>query len=194
MIRLKVGEPLHPGIAGYELGFHYNYTAGGHTLIVSSEHPAPWEIDHVRLGRSMFAVNLHEEALLIHAKFGDCPWEMAHYNWWINPPVMRPDPIADLENLKRGVTINACLVNASNGLVEATRSVRLSLEFSFSLLTSVGMQARQAFDPWHYIELVKKTATRFREDGRMIEDALCICTGDFSLPDHLGEGSPHIFH
>jgi hypothetical protein len=192
MVRLKVGAPLHPGVIGYEQGVHYNYTAGGHTLIMSSLRPTPSEIDNVRDRPSVFAVNLCEEALFLLAKFGDSPWKMAHYNWWLNPPVMRPDPIADLENLNGGVAINACLVNASNGLIEALRAVRLSLEFSFSLLSSVELQARQAFDPWHYLDLVEKTSTKYREGNRVIEEALCVCTGDSCLTDRVADGLPHV--
>lgn len=192
MLRLRVGYPLRPGATSYVQGVHYNYTAGVHTLLVSTNNPSPSDIENFQTGSPIFAVTQEKEALFIYFRFGNSSWRWAHYNWWINPPVMRPDPVNDLHGLCGGICVNACLVNASNGLIEALRAVRLSSDFSISLLRRVTIQSREAFDPWHYLETVEKNRAMHGESGPAIEQSICMCVGDCSLPDFLTSGDTHI--
>jgi hypothetical protein len=188
MRRLKIGEPLHTGGTGFEEGVHYNYTPGGHTLTLSTMNPGPSEIYDVRKGQSVFALGVAEEALFLFAKFGDGSWQVANYNWWINPPVMRPDPTDDLQRLRDGLSLNVCLVSASNGLVEALRSVRLSLEFGSFLLGSIEQQARRPFDPWHYLDVVEKATARYRDESSIMREVTCLCIADVSFADSMSGG------
>jgi hypothetical protein len=184
MQRIRVGEPFHPGVTGYEEAIHYNYTTGGHTLILSRNDPGLSEIYDVRKGQTTFALGLADEVLFLFGKFGDQSWQMAHYNWWINPPVMRPDPMNDLHSLNGGFSVNVCLINASNGLVAALRSVNLSDDFSSCLLGSVERQIHHSFDPMHYLEVVEKTRGKYLDEGSIITDSICVCVIDDSFADH----------
>ncbi len=185
MIRLKVGDFLHPGVTSFEEGVHYNYSFGGHTLTIAAKDPSLSEIAEVQVKQSMFALDIVDEAVILLSKFGGAPWRFAHYNWWINAPVMRPDPLSDLEKLHGGVlSINVCLVNSSNGFVEALRAVFLSHELSFLLLQNVALQTRSAFDPFHYLDVIERTHRKFRDTNSVLADAICVCTGDVLLMDY----------
>ncbi|MFH0824283.1 MAG: hypothetical protein V2B18_16135 [Pseudomonadota bacterium] len=62
-----------------------------------------------RVPRREFALSATDEAIFFLLRFGDDPWHAADYNWWINPPVMRPDPLADLAGLKGGLPMSVRL-------------------------------------------------------------------------------------
>jgi len=191
MRRLKVGIPLHPEATGFEEGVHYNYTPGGHTLTLSMKEPRTSEIAEVQLGQPAFAVGTVDEVLFLLAKFGDSPWRVAHYSWWLNPPVMRPDPLADIRALKAGISLSlcVCLVNASNGFVKALRAVKFTREFSLSLLRRVEIQTRHRFDPWHYLHVVEKMKGDYPDGSNMIHDGLCVCSADLK-PMHSVTARP----
>lgn len=188
MIRLRVGEPFHPGVTGFAEGTHYNYNPFGHTLTLSIQHPSESEIEEIRERRPSFALIDSGAALFVLTRFSDLTWRAAAYNWWINPPAMRPDPIYDLEALNGGISIKACLVDASTGLVEVLRAVRLSHEFGSALLRIVESQTRKAFNVWEYLEKVRETSLKSWEEQRVIADALCLCVADPELQeDFLSE-------
>lgn len=195
MIRLKVGDFLHPGVTSFEEGVHYNYSFGGHTLTIAAKDLSISQIAEVQVKQSMFALEIVDEAVILLSKFGGAPWRFAHYNWWINAPVMRPDPISDLEKLDGGVlSINVCLVNSTNGFVEALRPVFLSHELSFLLLQNVAMQTRYVFDPWHYLEVIERTRRKFRDTNSILADAICVCTGDVLLMDYISDRECRLYN
>ncbi|MGC8602720.1 MAG: hypothetical protein ACP5VS_03410 [Desulfomonilaceae bacterium] len=195
MIRLKIGDFLHPGISGYEEGVHYNYSLGGHTLTIATKDASLSEISAVQVRQSMFALEIVDEAIILLSKFGGSPWRFSHYNWWINAPAMRPDPLADLENLHNGVLwINVCVVNSSSGFVEALRTVYLSHEFSFLLLRNVELQTRYAFDPCHYLDVIERTTRKFRDTNSVTADAVCMCAGDVFLWDYDAPGQSRLYN
>ncbi|AFM27766.1 hypothetical protein [Desulfomonile tiedjei] len=181
MQRIRVGQPFHPGVTGYEEAIHYNYTTGGHTLILSTKNPDLSLIYDIRKGPATLALGLDEEVLFFFGRFGDQSWQKAHYNWWINPPIMRPDPMDDFHNLKDGVSLNVGLINASNGLVAALRSVKISGDFSRCLLGSVEQQIRHPFDPMHYLEVVEKSRGKYLDESSILNDSICLSVIDDSL-------------
>jgi hypothetical protein len=192
MIQLKVGDYLNPGVTSFEDGVHYNYTLGCHTLTIAVKDPSISEIAEVQVKQSMFALEIVDEAVILLSKFGGAPWRFAHYNWWINAPVMRADPVSDLKGLNNGgFWINVCLVNSLNGFIEALRSVYLSHELSFLLLQNVAIQTHCVFDPWHYLEVIERTSRKFRDTNSILSDAICVCAGDVVLANYasaLGHG------
>lgn len=185
MRRLKVGLPLQQGATDFEEGVHYNYTPGGHMLTLSRKNPGRSEIHDVQRAQSTFALRIANEALFLLARFGDCPWRVAHYNWWINPPIMRPDPLTDLQSLDGGVSVSVCLVNASDGIVEALRAVRLPYRFSYLLVENVELQSRHRFDPYDYLATVEDAKRKYPDGSSMVADAICVCTADFELADRV---------
>jgi hypothetical protein len=192
MRRLKLGEPLYPGVAGFEEGVHYNYTPGGHMLTLSVRNPSASEVDAIRAGQWEFALSATDEAILVLARFDDQPWRIADYNWWINPPVMRPDPPADLARLNGGLPLSVCLVDAANAIVQALRLVRLSPEFASLLFEKVELQTRRAFDPCRYMEAVLKIRTGFRDGGGTVPGILCVCHAGWESEHPPSSSIPHV--
>jgi hypothetical protein len=190
MRRIRVGLPLVPKLRGYQEGVHYNYTPGGHTLTISMKEPTSPDVEAVRRGQASFALICREEAIFILSRFGHLPWKVSHYNWWINPPVMRPDPWADMERLNGGVATSVCLVNASDGVVAALRVVTLSHELSRLLLELVQVQARPPFDPWRYLDVVEQTCAESLKPERLLRETLCMCVADFPEWDSFDAAGP----
>lgn len=189
METLRVGQPLIPGIRGYEVGVHYNFTAGGHSLRMVTKDPTAGEVQSVQQGRACLALTRKEDVIFILSRFGDLPWKVAHYNWWINPPVMRPDPWDDERRLNgRGVQMSVCLVNATDGLVQALRAVRLSEELSSMLMKLVQNQMRPPFDPWRYLEVVNYTLTGGINIDDLLRGAVGMCVGDLPPWNAFGDG------
>jgi hypothetical protein len=194
MTRIRVGLPLVPGVEGYEEGVHYNYTPGGHDLRVSIKEPGPSEVQAVQRGPAVFALASREDALFILSRFGDLPWRAAHYNWWINPPVLRPDPWADMDRLAGGFQASVCLVDASTGILEALRTVRLSLELSRLFIRMVQVQMAPPFDPWRYLEIVEQTRREDFNAGNLLKEAVCMCAADLPVLKPLYPGPQSTFH
>jgi len=178
MRRLKVGDQLYEGVAGFEEGTHYNYTLAGHTLIISIKNPLPEHITAVSGGEAVFGLATRDRTAFVLCRFGNLPWRIAHYNWWINPPVLRPDPWGDLETVDSGVYVTVTLVDAADGIVKALRLVRLAKEFSRMFLLTVETQTKPSFDPWRYLEVVESVIHGDPEIAALLRQAVCVCTCD----------------
>ena len=175
MHTIRSGDPLAFGVTGFAEGTHYNYTRGGHSLILSIKDPSPSEVAAVKAGDAVFCLTTREEAVFLVCRFGDLPWRVAHYNWWINPMMVRPDPQTD-SRLASNVSLGTMLVDASHGTICALRSLKLSPEFSDVLLSSVEAQMKPRFDPWRYLEVVD-AALREHPGGKgLLKEAACLCT------------------
>ncbi len=174
---VKVGMPFIQGLTSLEEDTYYNYTPGGHTLILSAVNPTRDEIEAVQEHEAVFGLFLKEATLFVLAKFGRLPWNASYYNWWINAPVMRPDPWLDLHDLSGGISVSVCLVNASNCILEALRTVTLSYEFSRAFLETVCAQTRPPFDPWRHAKVADEVTGGFATgQAGMMKDVLCMCT------------------
>lgn len=194
MRKIRVGKPLAPGVRDYEEGIHYNYTIGGHTLIMVKKEPSRVLIESVQGGQTAFALLSREDVIFVLVKFGRLPWEIAHYNWWINAPAMRPDPWSDLERHNGGLVAHVCLVNASNGLVAALRLVTLPAEFTHVFLQMVQSQMAPPFDPWRYLEVVERTFQQVPNRSDLLKEAVCFCMEDTPSPSSIQMASLHTSH
>ncbi|AFM23433.1 hypothetical protein [Desulfomonile tiedjei] len=190
----KVGMPFIPGVKSLPVGITYDYTPGGHTLTMCMADPTTDDILAVNKHEAVFGLLLRQSTLFVLSKFGHSPWKQSYYNWWINAPVMRPDPCTDLHRLEMngGIVATVCLVNAGNGLLEAVRAVRLSLAFSREFLRAVCAQTKIPFDPWRHAEIVENVLDDFASGADVMKDVLCICSeipGGFDrLEDRTSRG------
>lgn len=180
MRQLRIGMPLVGGVLGYQEGAHYNYTVSGHTLTMALTNPSPAQIRAVQRGVAWFGLVKRDNAIFILSRFGHLPWTVTAYNWWINAPVMRPDPWDDLVQLRGGFSAGVCLVDAGNGLVAALRSVTLSEELSQLFMGMVQEQMRPPFDPWHYLDVVNETLNTNRDPKALVKDAACMCVANLA--------------
>ena len=175
MERISVGMPLVRGVLSLREGIHYNYTVSGHTLIMAVADPDPDAIRAVQRGQAWFGLCRKENAIFILSRFGDLPWTATAYNWWINAPIMRPDPWDDMALLRDGLSAGVCLVNSGTGLVEAIRRVNLSQELGLMLMGMVQDQMKPPFDPWEYLDIVTKTLEENPDAKTLVKDAVCVC-------------------
>jgi hypothetical protein len=90
------GLPLYPGATCVTKGTHYQYTPRGHFLILSVERPRGGEIAAIEAGMGLFGLLVQDEVLILLSQFGSGSCRAAHYNWWFNPPDLRPDIRAEL--------------------------------------------------------------------------------------------------
>jgi hypothetical protein len=194
MQAVRVGTPLVSGVSAFEEGVHYNYTIGGHTLTIVTTEPNDAEIRAVQRGQALFALTQKENAIFILSRFGHLGWKATHYNWWINAPVMRPDPWDDMEKLNDGLSASVCLVNAINGLVAALRTVKFSRELSRQFIEMVQGQMRPPFDPWRYLEIVDETIQGHPNPGTLLKDALCMCMANLPAWEPFHPGPRAMFH
>ena len=178
MRQTMVGMPFISRVTALAESTIYNYTPGGHMLTICVSNPAHGLIHSVQNEEVVFGLFEIERTLFILAKFGRLPWQASYYNWRINAPVLRPDPWHDLGRLKNGIAVSVCLVNASNGIVEALRSVTLSHEFSRAFLEKVSDQTKRPFDPWRHAEIVDEVLDGFAKGVNMMSDVFCMCTAE----------------
>ncbi|MGC9031106.1 MAG: hypothetical protein ACP5LD_15740 [Desulfomonilaceae bacterium] len=164
------------GMKSCQEGIHYNFTPGGHTLVAALPNPATEVIKSVREGEVSFGLAAREQALFLLIKIGTLPWRAAHYNWWINPPVMRPDALGAFISNDTVIDINMCLVDAETGIVKALKTLRLSEDFSEALLQIVELQARNRFDPWAYLDTVEKAAIDYQNERVVVAESIVMCS------------------
>jgi hypothetical protein len=189
----KVGMPFVPGLTSLPIGITYEYTPGGHALIICMDDPSTHEVLAVQKHEAVFGLLLRQSTLFVLTKFGRLSWNPSYYNWWINAPVMRPDPYTDFHRLKTdgGIAVSVCLVNAANGLLKAVRTVKCSQEFSRVFLRVVCAQTRSPFDPWNHAQIVETVFDDFASGADVMKDVLCICselTGLNRLRDKTPQG------
>lgn len=162
------------GVSRLREGAHYNYSTLGHTLLVATVHPPSEDIRMLEFGDASFALVIRDGIVFMLAKLGDRPWCASHYNWWINPPFLRPEPLNDLQNIEAGISLQTCLADASTGLVVAARSFNLSSDFGRTLLETVVTQIRFGLDPWHQLEVAEQLLNRSPDLDWLLGEAVCL--------------------
>ena len=120
----------------------------------------------------MLGLTLREPAIFVLSKFGGLPWRVGHYNWWLNPPIVRPDPILEPDAFDENAPMGVVLVQAESGIVKAVRSVRPPEDFARLLLCQVGRQILSRFDPWHYLDVVEAAVRAQSEGDVLVREAM----------------------
>ena len=194
MNNMRVGLPLVPGVPSFQEGVHYNYTVGGHTLFIGMAEPSEAQIQAIQRGQVLFALTRKETAIFVLTRFGDLAWTATPYNWWINAPVIRPDPWDDMAQLQGGLRASVCLVNTLDGVVAALRIITLPKEISHLFMDMVKEQMRPPFDPWRYLEVVEETFKGNPDLKMLLRDASCMCVANFSRWEPLVTPSTAMIH
>ncbi len=164
-------------IARVTRGTHYNYTSGGHRLIRSVLRPPSAEVTALRLGEATFGLYVEDGVLFFLCCIGNGPWAASHYNWWLNPQQMRPDPLAELGAGNPGILLPVELVDACDGAVAATATFLISVEPSEILRKCVLTQIESVLDPWDHLDTAGRVLGRHPDMSWMAADALWIECG-----------------
>ena len=170
---IRPGQRLHEGVKNFLEGTHYNFTVGGHTLILSVR-GVDLYVSAVTSGEATLGLAIRDQALFLLSRFGGLPWRAAHYNWWINPPIMRPDPWLDTQAFNERESLGVVLLDSESGIVHAVRSVQPPAEFNRLLFEEVMIQIRSRFDPWRYLEVVGEALGTQSRGSDLVKDAICI--------------------
>ena len=176
MRRIRTGDTFHHGASEFLEGTHFNFTIGGRSLILSVRGPDSRHIREINNGDVVLGLALRAQVLFVLAKFGQLPWNVGHYNWWINPPIIRPDPITEAEALNDVRPMGVVLLDADSGIVKTVRTVHPPKEFRQRLLYEVEVQIRSRFNPWEYLEVVDESLKRSSGKEAIIRQAVCICS------------------
>lgn len=185
----KIGMQFIPGVTTFREETTYDYTQGGHTLTLCVSNPGREDVFAVQKREAAFGLMVREETLFVLAKFGWLPWSASYYNWWINAPILRPDPWSDLNTLYGGISLSVCLVNASGGILQALRRLTLSNEFSRAFLEMVSTQAEQPFDPWRHAEIVEAVMDDVSAGRDIMKEVFCLCTAVSGNVDSFHENN-----
>jgi hypothetical protein len=175
---LRPGEQLYPGISEFDQGTHFNYTISGCSLIYAISHPDSSWTNAFRNGKVTLGLALREQAIFLVSKFGPMPWRVAHYNWWINPPVMRPEAMDSIDVVTPVSNVAAILVDSDTGIVRAIRSVYPPSTLAKLLLVEVEFQIRSRFEPWDYLDLIDGVLGCQSEVDALIRNAVCMKSSD----------------
>lgn len=173
-LNMVPGQPLLDGVYGLTEGIHYNYSTYGHTLVVSLARPGKEDIRAVNHGDNAFALVVRENIVFLLAKIGGRAWKASHYNWWLNPPHLRPDTFADLHTGNNALALQTCLADARTGLVAAVRTFKLSTDFGKALLETVAGQIRNGLDPWRQLGVARELLDRSPDQDWMLDEAVCV--------------------
>jgi hypothetical protein len=152
-------------------GTHYNYTAAGHTLIKSTCRPSIAETEAIRCGEATFGLYEKDFVLFFLCKFGKQPWNAGHYNWWLNPPMKRPDPLSEMHATQPSIEIAVELLDASNGVSLAGNTFKISAEPANMLRRSVLGQIETVLDPWDHLKIAHDVLRLSSDLSWMARDA-----------------------
>ncbi|MGD8562066.1 MAG: hypothetical protein PVG03_06010 [Desulfarculaceae bacterium] len=147
--------------------------------------PTGEDIHALSQGDASFALLVRENIIFLLAKMGRRSWTVSHYNWWINPPFLRPDPLVHLQAEDTGIALQTCLADACTGMVAATRTFGLSSDFGRVLLKTVAKQMLQGLDPWHQLEVATELLERSPDLSLLLKEAVCLqfCQMEEGQPD-----------
>ena len=178
----RTGLPLYPGATCLACGTHYQYTPRGHFLILSVEHPRRDEIAAIEAGMGLFGLFVQDEVLILLSQFGPGPCRTAHYNWWFNPPDLRPDIRTALAVDEPHIDLQTILVDAGSGIILSARRYSIGPPFSRRMLAQIGTQIGAPFDPWQHLDTVAEVLARYLERREMFYDTVVTCAFGVVLP------------
>lgn len=145
---LQVGQPYHPQRTRWPEGAHYAYRAGHHELLLFLDSPTAREIAAVRTGAPQCALYTDDAAglLVLLYQFGaSVPWSDAPFSWHLLPAAERVVPPLSGAGEESRALLQAVLVDAATGTVQAIRAVTLTPAFTAQLHAAI---RRQAARPW----------------------------------------------
>lgn len=137
---LKVGKPYIDGRKGWPETVEYNFRRGEHELRMFLRSPSNEEVEAVARAECEFALVYEAPVIIVLSRFGlAIPWREAPFSWYLVPESERvlPDPKTN----RTPMQLLVILVEASSGIVLATRALRLTVEFTSALHAAIRSQA-----------------------------------------------------
>lgn len=156
-------------------GQHFNFDAGGPTLLIAWARPTPQEVSDVRRGLCEFALVTFGPILVLLAKFGNQYWLEAPYSIQMLPRSQMALPIGFRSGLRYGLTVT--LFDTCTAVPCGGRYVTFSPEFSDRLHEEVRPQLSFPITRAEYDTAVNALFTRYRTAESMLPDACARTAG-----------------
>ena len=162
------------GMVQLTQGTHYNYTSAGHRLILSVLRPSAEEVAALRSGDASFGLYVEEAVIFFLCRIGCRPWCAGHYNWWINPPEIRPDPLKEIGCGAIPVRLSVEMVNAADGRMVAKNDFALPRRAALLIRNFVLGQIETMLDPWDHLESAGRILNRSQNLSWMVDEAIWV--------------------
>ena len=167
----EVGKPYDPRRRSWPSVADYNFRGGGHELRIFLAHVSKAVVAAVERGRIGFGLLIELPEIFLVSRFhaaGSDRVAMSFgcsYQWHRVPAPDRtaPPPWEETAPAK-GALCTVLLVEATDGLLLALRSVSFSSEFTRSLHKAIADQAGLPFDPAEHDRAVADVARRYGTD------------------------------
>ena len=145
MATLEIGKPFVPGRTEWPEGCEYNYYKSGHDLRLFLGEPSLEEIKSVQSGRAEFGLVVERDLIILLYQFEPgLPWSEAPYSWHMVAESLRTLP--ELEWVpETHAQLRTLLVDANTGILQATRIVKFSAEFTQAIHAAIIQQSKR---PW----------------------------------------------
>lgn len=152
----KVGEPYSPSRRSWPEGNDYNFRGGEHELRLFLARPSRHEIEAVQRGAAEFALFVEPPLVSLCYRFETragrgLPWSDANFSWHAMAAAVGPEelvlPIAWEEGSpETRALLQVVLVDASDGIIRAMRSLAFSPEFTRAIHRAIWEQAHAPWD------------------------------------------------
>lgn len=137
----SVGQAYNPKIASWPESAEYNFRAGQHELLLFFNRPNEEEIASVKSGLAHFAFAAEAGAIILLYRFEPAiPWGDAAFTIHLLPEAERQLP-GELATPETRAILNTVLIDASDGIIRAMRTVTLSPDFTRKLHRAITDQA-----------------------------------------------------
>ena len=167
----RVGAPYDPRRRSWPEGADYNFRSGGHQLRLFLARASKSEVEAVEDGKIGFGLLLAPPDIVVISRFHapgagrvvmsfDCS-----YQWHRGDPAERTAPPAWEEvspALRAPCTV--LLIEATDGILKATRAVSFSPEFTRSFHRAIAEQAALPYDPASHDRAIAETVGRYDTD------------------------------
>jgi len=170
MHTLIVGQLYHPGRRSWPEGADYNWRAGAHELRIFLARATSREVNAIETGRVEWGLMIELPELFIISRFHgpdgrvvtsfDCS-----YQWHRVSAEERTDtPAWEDTSPQLRALVSIILVEATNGLILALRTVTYSPEFTRSFHRAIHDQAALPYDPTEHDRAVADIVGRNTTD------------------------------
>jgi hypothetical protein len=145
---LHVGKPYSTSRRPWQDGADFNWTSGGHELRIFLGDTSPREVEAIRRGPVEFGLLVEPAGLFLVTRFGGLSFDCS-YSWHRMAQATGErglPPLPGEMSPATRATLFIILIEASNGLVLALRTVTFSPEFSRALHRAIHDQATGPYD------------------------------------------------
>lgn len=174
--KYEIGQLFDANMIRWPEASIYNYRKGQHELQIFLNSPAAEEIEAVKSSTCRFAFCEEDDVIFFLYNFElGLPWSDASFSFHMLSESERELPPEDLTPESR-VGLSIYLVDASNGVLRAMRSVTLSHEFAQILHTAIKRQAEKIFNQAEYEKQLSSLYERFTPED-LLERSVLTCRG-----------------